>query len=64
MVFLTKNIYFYIEGEPTSPSQNGKISLSPSCGLLVGIYIFHGNWSIETFRKKLIPKLILFVSGS
>jgi hypothetical protein len=24
--------------------------------VLIGIYIFYGNWSIETFRKKELKK--------
>ena len=33
--------------------ENEEISAPPPCGLLIGIYLFYENWSIETFRKGL-----------
>jgi hypothetical protein len=34
---------------------NEEIFSSPFCGLLIGIYIFYGKWSTETFRKSATP---------
>ena len=32
--------------------ESEEMSTPPPCGLLIGIYLFHENWSAETFRKK------------
>jgi hypothetical protein len=33
-------------------ADNEEKSTPPPSGLLIGIYLFYENWSIETFRKK------------
>ena len=45
-------------------AENEDIFSSPSCGLLIGIYILYENWSTETFRKDLMLFLTLSVRWS
>jgi len=41
---------------PSDPTlfspESEEISVPPPCGFLIGIYLFYGNWSTETFRKE------------
>ena len=32
--------------------ESEEIPVPPPCGFLTGIYLFYGNWSTETFRKR------------
>jgi hypothetical protein len=38
--------------DPGFFSEKGDISMPPSCGLLIGIYLFYENWSTETFTRR------------
>ena len=38
--------------DPGFFSEKGDISMPPSCGLLIGIYLFYENWSTENFIRR------------
>jgi hypothetical protein len=56
---------------PTFPSdprdltpENEEISTPPTCGFLIGIYLFYENWSTETFRKKQSKKWAVWIRAT